>query len=50
MHVPSKFQIFGYPGLAIVGYLLASIAGSYLIVSTLMQDRHDKERAKMKGK
>ncbi len=50
MRVPTRFVIFGYPGLAVIGYLLASIAGFYLIVSTLMRDRRDRETAKFKGK
>ncbi|HKR62856.1 MAG TPA: AarF/UbiB family protein [Thermoanaerobaculia bacterium] len=50
MRVPTSFTIFGYPGLAVFGYLLASAAGFYLILSTLLKDRKDQERAKMKGK
>ncbi|MEO8380530.1 MAG: AarF/UbiB family protein [Acidobacteriota bacterium] len=50
MRVPSRFSIAGYPGLAILGYLLASVAGFYLVLSTLMVDRRDKENAKFKGK
>jgi len=50
MRVPSRFILFGYPGLAVVGYLFAAVAGVYLIVSVLMRDREDRERAKMKGK
>jgi ubiquinone biosynthesis protein len=50
MRVPTSFRIFGYPGLAVLGYLLASAAAFYLIVSTFMKDREDRERAKMKGK
>ena len=33
-----------------IGYLLAVIAGAYLIGSTLLRDHKDQERAKMKGK
>ena len=50
MRVETSFRIFGYPGLAVVGYLLASGAAFYLIVSTFMKDREDRERAKLKGK
>lgn len=50
MRVPSRFTIFGYPGLAVFGYLLASAAAFYLILSTLIRDRKDQERAKMKSK
>jgi ubiquinone biosynthesis protein len=50
MRVPTRFTIFGYPGLAVLGYLLASAAAFYLIVSTIIQDRRDQEKAKFKGK
>jgi predicted unusual protein kinase regulating ubiquinone biosynthesis (AarF/ABC1/UbiB family) len=36
--------------LAVIGYVLASIAAFYLIVSTIVKDRKDQERAGMKGK
>src|SRR5688500_2853778 len=48
--VPTRFTIAGYPGIAVLGYLLASVAAFYLVISTLMRDREDRERAKMKGK
>ncbi|HJQ36888.1 MAG TPA: AarF/UbiB family protein [Thermoanaerobaculia bacterium] len=50
MRVQTSFQIFGYPGLAVAGYLIAAVAAVYLIVSVLMKDREDRERAKLKGK
>ncbi len=50
MRVPTRFTIFGYPGLAVLGYLLASAAAFYLILSTIIQDRRDQEKAKFKGK
>jgi ubiquinone biosynthesis protein len=50
MRVPTRFTIFGSPGLAVLGYLLASVAAFYLVVSTLMRDREDREKAKLKGK
>lgn len=50
MRVPTAFSIFGYPGLAVLGYLLASAAAFYLIVSTIIRDRRDQENAKFKGK
>ena len=46
----SSFTIFGYPGLAVLGYLLASAAGFYLILSTFLSDRKDQEKAKLKGR
>lgn len=50
MRVPTTFTIFGYPGLAVFGYLLASAAGFYLVVSTILRDRKDQEKAKFKGR
>ena len=50
MRIPSRFTVFGYPGLAMFGYLLAAAAGFYLVISTLIRDRKDEERAKLKGK
>jgi ubiquinone biosynthesis protein len=50
MRVPTHFTILGYPVLAVFGYLAAAIAGLYLVISTLLQDHRDQERAKVKGK
>jgi predicted unusual protein kinase regulating ubiquinone biosynthesis (AarF/ABC1/UbiB family) len=50
MRIQTRFQLFGYPGLAVTGYLIAAVAAVYLIVSVLMKDREDRERAKLKGK
>jgi Predicted unusual protein kinase len=50
MRIPTRVQLFGYPALAVAGYLLAAAAGLYLIVSTFIRDGKDEERAKMKGK
>lgn len=38
------------PALAIFGWLTASVIGLYLVVSTLLHDRRDQEKAKRKGK
>jgi predicted unusual protein kinase regulating ubiquinone biosynthesis (AarF/ABC1/UbiB family) len=37
-------------GLAIAGFVVAAVAGVYLIIATFIQDKHDKEAAKMKGR
>ncbi|HEX8616425.1 MAG TPA: AarF/UbiB family protein, partial [Thermoanaerobaculia bacterium] len=50
MRVPSRMTLYGYPVLAVFGYILASIAAFYLIISTIVQDRRDQEKAKFKGK
>jgi len=49
MRVPSRFAILGYPGLAVVGYFIALVIALYLVVSILMRDRQDEEKAKTKG-
>ncbi|MFZ2490828.1 MAG: AarF/UbiB family protein [Thermoanaerobaculia bacterium] len=49
MRVETTFRIFGYPGLAVLGYLLAAIAAFYLIARTFVGDRQDRERAKFKS-
>jgi|ERR1051326_3460952 predicted unusual protein kinase regulating ubiquinone biosynthesis (AarF/ABC1/UbiB family) len=50
MRVPSTFHIFGMPGIAMLGYLIAAAVALFLIASILLQDRRDQERAKQKGK
>lgn len=50
MRVETSFRIFGYPGLAVVGYILASAAAFYLIANTMLRDRKDRENAKFKGR
>ena len=49
MRVPSRFSILGYPGLAMIGYFVSMVVALYLVVSILMRDRQDEERAKAKG-
>ncbi|MHB0972246.1 MAG: ABC1 kinase family protein [Thermoanaerobaculia bacterium] len=48
MDVPTRARLFGYPVLALVGYLTASAIGFYLIGSILMQDRNDRRKARSK--
>lgn len=50
MRAPARTQLFGYPALAVVGYVIAVVAAVFLIVSTVVRDRRDEERAKMKGR
>ena len=38
MSVPSPFTIFGYPGLAIIFFMLAAVAGIYLSYTILFKD------------
>lgn len=46
MQVPTRTTLFGYPVLAMVGYLAASVIGVYLVASILIKDRRDRERAR----
>lgn len=49
----SSSLIMRYPSkerLAMIGYIVAALAAVYLIVSTLVRDHRDEERAKMKAK
>lgn len=48
--VSSSMMMRVYPRFAVVGYVLASAAAFYLIVSTFVRDRRDREKAKIKGK
>ncbi len=50
MRNPTGPRLFGYPAFAMIGYLIAALAAVYLIVSTLVRDHRDEERAKLKGK
>ncbi len=50
MRYPTATRLFGYPAFAVIGYLIAAIAAVYLIISTLLRDHRDEERAKVKGK
>ena len=50
MRIPARTLLFGYPVLAMIGYMIAAVAAVYLIVSTLVRDHRDEERAKMKGR
>jgi predicted unusual protein kinase regulating ubiquinone biosynthesis (AarF/ABC1/UbiB family) len=44
MRVETAFKIFGYPGLAIICFLLAAAAAAYLIVVILFYDQPIKKR------
>jgi predicted unusual protein kinase regulating ubiquinone biosynthesis (AarF/ABC1/UbiB family) len=48
--VSSSLMMRIYPNLAVIGYVLASIAAFCLIISTLLRDRRDRETARFKGK
>jgi len=38
MRVPTRFQLFGYPGLAIVCFIGAAAGGFWLVISVFVQD------------
>lgn len=46
MRVPSHFQLFGYPGLAILCFLGASGGGCWLILTILITDRNVRRKAR----
>jgi ubiquinone biosynthesis protein len=48
--ISSSLMMRFYPNLAVTGYVLASAAAFYLIVSTFVKDRKDREKAGIKGK
>jgi len=48
--IASALMMRTAPALAMIGYVTSALIGLYLVVSVLMQDRRDQERAKMKGK
>jgi predicted unusual protein kinase regulating ubiquinone biosynthesis (AarF/ABC1/UbiB family) len=48
MRVPATWRVLGYPAIAVLGYLLAAAAAIYLIVSILVKDRRDQQRASIK--
>jgi ubiquinone biosynthesis protein len=46
MRVPTEFRLFGYPGLAIICFLLAATGGIILLANIVFQDRKHKRRAR----
>jgi ubiquinone biosynthesis protein len=43
MRVPTSWSIFGYPALAMLFFLVAFLAGAFLVYSILFKDEHKKE-------
>jgi len=50
MRIPSHFSLLGYPGLAIIGYVISAAMALYVVITILLHDRRDEERAKFKGR
>jgi len=44
MRVQTRFQMFGYPGLAILCFLFATIVGIYLVISIFVQDHNSRKK------
>jgi ubiquinone biosynthesis protein len=47
MQVETEFELFGYPGLAILLFLAAATGGVYLLVSIFLQDHRDEKKSKL---
>ena len=48
MRVQTSFELFGYPGLAILCFLAAAAGGFYLVLKIFIQDYKDKKKIKSK--
>lgn len=46
MQVPTSFRIFGYPGIAMVCFLLAGAGGAWLVLSIALKDHKDKKKTR----
>src|SRR5262249_22353607 len=46
MQVPTSFRIFGYPGLAIIFFLVAALGGFALVLNIMWQDHKSKRRSR----
>ncbi len=44
MRVETSFRIFGYPGLPIIFFMMAAIAGIVLVVSIIFYDKHPRKK------
>ncbi|HLL75540.1 MAG TPA: AarF/UbiB family protein [Pyrinomonadaceae bacterium] len=44
MDVQTSFQIFGYPGLAMLFFISAAVVGAYLVITILFYDQPNKKR------
>jgi len=48
MKVETSFQLWGYPGLAILCFLFAAFGGVWLVLNIFIQDYKDKKKIKAK--
>ncbi len=44
MRIESSFQLLGYPGLAIICFLLATVGGFWLVINILVQDHRTRKK------
>lgn len=44
MRVESSFQLLGYPGLAILCFLLAATGGFWLVITIMLKDHRSREK------
>lgn len=45
MRIESSFRLMGYPGLAIICFLLAAVGGFWLVITILVKDQRSKKKA-----
>jgi ubiquinone biosynthesis protein len=48
MQVPTRFQLFGYPGLAILLFLAAALGGMALVLSIVLTDRKPRRKKRLR--
>jgi ubiquinone biosynthesis protein len=46
MQVPTSFRIFGYPGIAMLCFILAAAGGVWLVLSIVINDHKDKKKTR----
>jgi ubiquinone biosynthesis protein len=49
MRVQTDFQLFGYPGLAILCFIFAALGGFYLVLNIFIQDYKDKKKIRTRN-
>lgn len=49
MRVATPFELFGYPGLAIICFIGATAGGFWLVLNIFIQDYKDKKKIKTRN-
>jgi hypothetical protein len=44
MRVQTRFQLFGYPGLAILCFIAAAVGAFYLVINIFLQDYRSRKK------